>query len=129
VIRRNARRLHELTDQILDISRLRSGKLSLKVSRQSIGHFLRLRLANFESMAASRRIQMVFDNRIGDLELYFDRDMMEKVVNNLLSNAIKYTPEGGCITVGLYRENQKDAFPGSKLSTGKSNPDPAGMGW
>lgn len=124
MIRRNAQRLHELTDQMLDITRLKSGKLSLKVSRQSMGHFLRLRLANFESMAASKGIQMDFDNQIGDLELYFDRDMMEKVINNLLSNAIKYTPEGGSITAGLYREIQKDASPESSLSKRESNTDP-----
>jgi signal transduction histidine kinase/DNA-binding response OmpR family regulator len=108
IIRRNALRLSELLDQMLDLSRLQSGRLRIKAGKHNIVEFVRLRVANFESLANSCGLKLKFESPLGDLDVYFDRDKMEKVINNLISNAIKFTPEAGNICVSVQKYEEKD---------------------
>ena len=101
MIKRNAQRLMNLINQLLDLSKLESGKLKLKASKNNIVSFVRGIVMSFESLAERKDISLnvYSDNEV--IELYFDKDMMIKILTNLLSNAFKFTREGGSITVSL----------------------------
>ena len=99
VVRRNALRLQNLVDQLLDLSKLDNGKMRLQVSQGPLVQFIRNLVFSFESLAERKRIhlQTSFPPELEDA--FFDRDKWEKILVNLLSNAFKFTPENGTIGV------------------------------
>ena len=101
VISKNTNRLTMLVDQLLDISRVESGNLYLKLTQGGIIQFLRSHVFSFESLAERENISLN-TNFPEELDKgYYDKDKLEKIVNNLLSNAFKYTPRGGAVTVNV----------------------------
>jgi signal transduction histidine kinase/DNA-binding response OmpR family regulator len=104
---RNSQRLLTLINQLLDLSRVDSGKMRLQAGRQNMIPFLKGILASFELLAVQRKIDLKFsaddDSEVEDIPLYFDPEKLEEVFCNLLSNAAKFTPPGGKITVIVKR--------------------------
>jgi signal transduction histidine kinase/AraC-like DNA-binding protein len=96
---RSAQRLLNLINQLLDLSKLDSGKMKLRATRQNIIPFLKGLLDPFYFLAAQRKLGLVFKAEREELTLYFDPEKLEKVFGNLLSNAIKFTGPGGEIRV------------------------------
>jgi signal transduction histidine kinase/ligand-binding sensor domain-containing protein/DNA-binding response OmpR family regulator len=101
LIKRNASRLLDLVNQLLDLSKLEAGKLKLRVSQGNIVSFVKGITMSFESLAERKNIILNFKAIQNDIELYFDRDKIAKILTNLLSNAFKFTGEGGEITVSI----------------------------
>jgi signal transduction histidine kinase/ligand-binding sensor domain-containing protein/DNA-binding response OmpR family regulator len=99
VANRNAQRLLTLINQLLDLSKLESGKTTLNAKCHNIVSFVRQIAASFEFMAEQRNIGLVFQPSPTLIPVMFDAEKMEKVFFNLFSNAIKFTPEGGQIVV------------------------------
>ena len=97
----NTKRLKQLINQLLDLSRLDSGKMVLKTSPQNIIPILKGLTHSFESLARQKNINLRFHSGYNEMEVYIDRDKFEKIIINLLSNAFKCTPEGGEVTVNL----------------------------
>lgn len=109
---KNSQRLLNLINQLLDLSKLDSGKMKLQANRQNIVPFLRGILASFHLLATQNNLQSEFIHQEGNITLYFDAEKMEKVICNLLLNAIKFSPAGGSITVTAERIQQKESdFP------------------
>ncbi len=102
--RRNGQRLLRLINQLLDLARLDAHTLPLQAQFYDLAHFLRQRVAIFESLAASRHLRLRFEPAAAPLRHAFDAEKLETVVLNLLSNAFKFTPEGGAITVSLHKD-------------------------
>lgn len=98
----NGRQLLRLINEILDLTKLESGKLELKERSVRLLPFLNRLQDNFESHAHQRGLDFHFDAPI-DKEGTFllDSEKFEKIVNNLLSNAIKFTPPGGVVLIKL----------------------------
>jgi signal transduction histidine kinase/ligand-binding sensor domain-containing protein/DNA-binding response OmpR family regulator len=107
LIKRNAQRLMNLINQLLDLSKLEAGKLKIKASRNNIVTFVRGIAMSFESLAERKDITLKVLSERDSLEIYFDKDMMVKILTNLLSNAFKFTPEGGSITVSVNQESNE----------------------
>jgi len=105
---RNSQRLLNLINQLLDLSKLDSGKMKLQAARQNIVLFLKGLRDSFHFLAAQNKLELTFQSEEEDITLYYDLEKLEKVICNLLSNAIKFTPPGGKITIKV-----------------KSNPTPA----
>lgn len=107
-MQRNARRLLQLINQLLDLSKLESGNLRLVIAQNDIVHFCKTLIAQYESMALDKHIAIRFNgndinSRIYEEQilLYFDHDKIQKVITNLISNAIKFTPVQGQIQVDI----------------------------
>lgn len=98
MMRRNGERLLQLINQLLDLSKLESGKLSLQLKSGDILGFIRGIAGSFESLAESKQIRFHILQTQGHLNALFDHDKLEKILNNLLANAFKFTPEGGDVT-------------------------------
>jgi signal transduction histidine kinase/DNA-binding response OmpR family regulator len=99
IMRRQAERLLQLVEQLLDLSRLESGKLQLTPQPGDLATALRSIAASFESLAAQKQIHFQIELPTEPLWTHFDRDKLEKIVVNLLSNAFKFTPEEGRISL------------------------------
>lgn len=99
MIRRNANRLLNLVNQLLDLSKLDSGKLRLDEAEGDVLKCIRAAASTFSSHAASRNMdyQIKIPSRL--LWASFDRDKLEKIVYNLLSNAFKFTEDEGRVTI------------------------------
>ena len=97
IIKRNASRLYSLVNQLLDLSKLEAGKMKLEASEQNIIRLLKGYFLSFTSLAERKKIILKFNSLEDSLNVYVDKDKLEKIINNLLSNAFKFTPEGGKI--------------------------------
>ena len=101
MIKENATRLLGLINQLLDLSKLEAGKMRLKASKSNIVTFIKGLTMSFESEAERKDITLKIKSAKDEIELYFDKEMMTKIMTNLLSNAFKFTGEGGQITVSI----------------------------
>ncbi|MCG3155551.1 MAG: Sensor histidine kinase RcsC [bacterium] len=98
-IQKNAQRLLSLVNQLLDLSKLETGKMTVQVSRGNIVPLLRSIAMTFASLAEQKHLTLRFHSDADEIVLYFDRDKIEKIFYNLLSNAFKFTPAGGSVIV------------------------------
>jgi signal transduction histidine kinase/ligand-binding sensor domain-containing protein/DNA-binding response OmpR family regulator len=101
LIHRNAQRMLRLINQLLDISALDAGFMKLRVGRHDIIAFCRNIAEAFQYRADNARLQYRFESDVDSADVYFDYDIVEKVLYNLISNAIKFTNEGGKVLVRL----------------------------
>jgi signal transduction histidine kinase/ligand-binding sensor domain-containing protein/DNA-binding response OmpR family regulator len=97
IIKRNASRLYGLVNQLLDLSKLEAGKMTLEASEQNIIPLLKGLVLSFTSLAERKKITLQLNTIEENLNVYIDKDKVEKIITNLLSNAFKFTPEGGKI--------------------------------
>ena len=91
LVERSADRLVGLVDQLLELSKVESGFVKLRVAHGNLELFLNALLASFIPLAIEKKIK--FTSRIDSIDFaWFDSDVLEKILNNLLINAVKYTP-------------------------------------
>jgi signal transduction histidine kinase/ligand-binding sensor domain-containing protein/DNA-binding response OmpR family regulator len=101
LIKGNANKLLNLINQLLDLSKIEAGKLKLQVSPGNIAQFVKGIVMQFESIAEQKDITLKIFLEREEIEAYFDRDKLEKIISNIMSNAVKFTPKGGTISVNL----------------------------
>ncbi len=99
MMRRNGLRLLQLINQLLDLSRMDAGQMSVQVCPLDIVKLTRPLVGSFLSLAERKKIRLAFDPGEEEIIGYTDRDKFEKILTNLLSNAFKFTDEGGEIKV------------------------------
>jgi signal transduction histidine kinase/ligand-binding sensor domain-containing protein/DNA-binding response OmpR family regulator len=99
IIKRNASRLYGLVNQLLDLSKLEAGRMTLGASEQNIMPLLKGLVLSFTSLAERKKITLQFNTIEENLNVYIDKDKVEKIITNLLSNAFKFTPEGGNVDI------------------------------
>ena len=101
MMQRNSKRLLNLVDQLLDLSKLEVGKYQLQISEGNLGYFLKTLAEAFVFSAEEN--QIVYETKVDDLKsVWYDQDAIEKIAVNLLSNAFKYTENGG--NIDFYRQ-------------------------
>jgi len=101
LMKRNANRLLELVNQLLDLSKLEAGKMKLLVKEHSIVQFLKVISASFDSWALYKQVRFIKNIQVTPLPICFDQDTLEKIITNLLSNAFKFTPAKGTVTLTI----------------------------
>jgi len=94
-------RLSALTDDLLDVSRIRTGQLPLALEPTDLPHLLREAVERATDGRDGRH-RFVFDLPAASPLVPLDPARIEQVLANLLSNAIKYAPDGGTITVSAW---------------------------
>ena len=105
-------RLLTLINDILEVSKIESGRTILEVSEFSLSSLARQCLDVFQDKAQRQGIDLGLDLRCSTQQDSFVADprRIKQILQNLLSNAIKFTPEGGEVTLRLWRENQAAVF-------------------
>ena len=109
IILRNAELQARLISDILDVARIRTGKLRLDLRRLETGQVVRQAAESLEPIAAARGVTMALHLTPG-LETMGDTERLQQVAWNLLSNAVKFTPDGGRVEVVLSREEDHAVF-------------------
>ncbi|MDQ3290050.1 MAG: ATP-binding protein, partial [Bacteroidota bacterium] len=99
LIYRNARRLLNLVNQLLDFRKMEVQEISLHHSRVDVIPFIREIAYSFSDISENKNIQFTFNSDVEHLMTSVDQDKIEKILFNLLSNAFKFTPEGGKVAV------------------------------
>jgi len=105
--RASADRLIDLVNDLLDVSRLEEGRLTIAPQKVHLDEMTRSLIAELDGLVQQKSITLVYVSR-GDLpEVIVDPQLMRQALANLMSNAIKYTPAGGHIDLVL--EHDGDA--------------------
>lgn len=101
MIHRNARRLLNMVNQLLDFRKMEMQELKLNPSSGDIIRFIKEISYSFTDLAEKKNIKFCYASSVNRLVAAFDHDKIERMLFNLLSNAFKFTPEGGTVTVQL----------------------------
>ncbi|MEE4177101.1 MAG: ATP-binding protein [Bacteroides sp.] len=101
---KNGKNLMQLVDQMLDLSKLESGRMSVNKINANIIPFLKYVFQLQQFYAEEKHISMFFSAGSQSYELEFDPEKTAAVASNLLNNAIKFTPEGGQISMNVFAE-------------------------
>ncbi len=112
VIQRNANRLLQLINELMDFRKAESGALKLQVMPGSIPVFINEIAEEFSELALQKKINFKVSVATIENETWFDRQVLEKIIINLLSNSFKYTPDNGVIQLSVFEtlENFKPSF-------------------
>ena len=103
IVSQNANRLASLIDDMLDLSRLESGKLSMTFGKVDVNYLCEYVFLTHKPQAEKKSIQLARDVETG-LFISGDNDRLQQALSNLTSNAIKYTPDGGTVKVQASRD-------------------------
>nr|MBI1232104.1 response regulator [Cytophagales bacterium] len=106
LIKQNSQRLLNLVDQLLEVSKIKSGTLQLKIQKGNLSLLLQSIVANFFYFAAEKDIGIRSDIPLMT-EVWFDDDKVEKIVSNLLQNAIKYGKPGTTVQLTAQIKNSQ----------------------
>jgi len=97
VVERQVRHMGRLVDDLLDVSRLTTGKVQMEFSPVHLGDAVQSVLDTFD--AAGRLSEHEIDTDVAELWVRADRSRIEQIISNLLGNALKYTPAGGRVSI------------------------------
>lgn len=100
-IKQNGNNLLRLINQLLDLSQLQSGSLPINLVHADIILYIKHLTSSFHSYAESKNIELQVHSAIEHLEMDFDKDHVQSIVNNLVSNALKFTLPDGKIEIHL----------------------------
>jgi signal transduction histidine kinase/CheY-like chemotaxis protein len=104
-IDRQTRHLNRLVDDLLDVGRVTSGKITLKREQVDLVALVARSVEAHQMMAETHGVSLVFTSGIKPIVVDGDVVRLEQVATNLLTNAIKYTPRGGRVQTWVIREN------------------------
>jgi PAS domain S-box-containing protein len=105
-IERNAQAQAHLIEELLDVSRIITGKLSIDLLPVELGSVVAQAVDSARPTAAAKSVDLRLGLLGGEHPVLGDASRLQQVVWNLLSNAIKFTPKGGRVEVRLERADQ-----------------------
>jgi signal transduction histidine kinase/ligand-binding sensor domain-containing protein/DNA-binding response OmpR family regulator len=111
LIHRNARRLLNLVNQLLDFRKMEVQELKLNPASADIVRFAKDISWSFTDIAEKKNIRFNFYTEVESLVSSFDHDKLERILFNLISNAFKFTPEHGSVIVALRSEEKEPGKP------------------
>lgn len=107
---RSAERMARLVEDLLDVTRIEGGRLSVTKRVQPPGPIVEQALEQVRARAAARRQTLVGECEPSTPAVDCDADRISQVLTNLLENAIKFTPDGGTITLRARAEGRDVVF-------------------
>jgi len=108
VIKRNARRLLNLVNQLLDFRKMEEHELKLTPMQGEIISFIKDIIDSFQDLSENKNIELVYKGQDKTLFVWFDHNKVERILFNLLSNSFKFTPPGGTVTVEVSKTEEMD---------------------
>lgn len=103
---KNTNRLTSLINDLLDISRIESGKMKIDLASLCLPKLIEDVIRGLRPIAAEKDLKITLNPFDGKGEIQGDREKLEQVITNLLDNAIKFTPHGGHITIILGQDHR-----------------------
>ncbi len=99
IAKRNVSRLSGIIEDLLDLSRMQTGKFYFNFKKTEIYPSLELALNTFKNQAQNKNIELELKKEDNLKEVYIDPHRIDQILSNLITNAIKFTPEGGKISI------------------------------
>jgi signal transduction histidine kinase len=98
---RNINRLTNILNDLLNLSRIESGKIELKFEKVELKEIIQLSASSLRPHADVKSIQIEAETPESLPEIYGDQEKIEQILTNLIGNAIKFTPDGGRILISV----------------------------
>jgi len=98
-LERNAKVQSALINDLLDVSKIISGKFTVDLKSISLGQVVRDAIESVHFMAKAKNIHLISDISEAMAPVHGDQNRLQQVISNLLTNAVKFTPAGGTIKV------------------------------
>jgi len=102
-IERQAQHLSSLVDDLLDLSRITTGKIALKLAVFDVTPIIEECVKSMHAEGERREIELTFEPAAEPLIIHADELRVEQIISNLLTNALKYTRRGGRVVVRTER--------------------------
>ncbi len=109
VIRRNAERMHHLINDILELSSIESGKITIEPKKSNLANLTDEVFTNLSAKAAEKQIRLVNEVAAGAF-VFADAARLEQMLTNLIDNAVKFNREGGSVSVSHTQANGSDVI-------------------
>jgi PAS domain S-box-containing protein len=106
-IERNARSLAKLVEDVLDVSRIISGKMRLHIQRINLGDIVRHAAEGVIPAAEAKGVHVKLAIEDDIPIIHGDADRLQQIVWNLMSNAVKFTPRGGMVDIDVSSKNSQ----------------------
>jgi putative tryptophan/tyrosine transport system substrate-binding protein len=107
-VRSNTQHLTGLINDLLDLSKIESGRIEVKSSRVSLNGLVREVVEALRPVAAEKVIALEATIREPSIRVWADRDKINQVLMNLIGNAIKFTPVQGRVTVSASKNDEEN---------------------
>jgi signal transduction histidine kinase len=105
-IRENSQKLTDIVDDLLNVTRIQSGKVIMKLEKVNLSEILKERVVNTQEGTGKHNFAIEIETALPTVLI--DRDKFGAVIGNLLSNAVKYSPNGGNISIAVRNERQSN---------------------
>jgi signal transduction histidine kinase/DNA-binding response OmpR family regulator len=106
VIERNTKVQVQLIQELLEVSRIITGRLRLEMVPVLVSEVVKNALNLMEPTAKAKGVAMNFHNQLGEVQIMGDEPRLQQIFWNLLSNALKFTPRGGSIEITLSNRDE-----------------------
>lgn len=93
-VRKNALVLLKLLNSILDLSKIEAGSMEVAVERFRLNELLEACAHTMTPLLSGRKIELIVQPSLPELELFTDRQKLQQIIINLLGNAVKFTEQG-----------------------------------
>ncbi len=97
----SAKRLTEMVDLLLNLSRIEAGRVVLSQEPIEVIGFIRNYIEECRPLLDKKGLKLIFDNHPNELHVMTDKNSLHNIIQSLVSNAIEYTGVGGSITIVL----------------------------
>src|SRR5215207_3700060 len=114
IILRNANRLHQLTEDILDVTRIESQILQIRKERFNLNNLILSIVEHYRKQIANSNVKVIYESGNGITLVEADRQRMIQVISNLLDNALKFTQEGTVTVTTIERKDDGDGVGGGE---------------
>jgi signal transduction histidine kinase len=125
-IQSSGQKLLHLLNDLLDVSKLDSGMMKMRMRPADLGGIASDVVSEFNALAASKKLTLSVCDSLKLPDVVFDEERMRQVIRNLVSNSIKFTPSGGSVQVRLTNDTQASGETITMVveDTGVGIPDP-----
>lgn len=107
IVLSESKRLSRLVNDLLNITRIESGKIEIRKSRFNITELAKQVLLKFESYITSKNIEVYFESDSEEIFVNADIDYVTQILINLIHNAVKFAPNKGYIKIRLEYQTEK----------------------
>jgi len=108
IILRNANRLHQLTEDILDVTRIESNTLKLRKEKFNLNDVISNVIEDCRKQIANSNVKLMFEPADSVTSVEADKRRLTQVISNLMNNAIKFTKEGSVTVSSLLKRKDID---------------------
>ena len=122
IIIRNAKRLRQLTSDVLDVTKIETQRMQLSKEQVNLNRVIKDVIEDYTNHIEKLNVKLIYENKCKDVIIEADKTRLTQVISNLLSNSVKFTKEGA-ISITVENKQRQEVIVRIK-DTGKGiNPE------